>query len=46
MKLSPNELLILKVLKPKKKAIERRILVELTGISDKNISAKLNALEN
>lgn len=45
LRLSPNELLILKVLKQQRKAIERRILIEKTGISDKNISAKLNALE-
>lgn len=45
MRLSTNEVLILNVLQKSKKAIERRILIEKTGISDKNISAKLNALE-
>lgn len=45
MRLSTNEVLILSVLQKTKKAVERRILIEKTGISDKNISAKLNSLE-
>jgi len=45
MRISTNEQLILQALKVNKKAMERRILIEKTGISDKNISAKLNSLE-
>ncbi len=45
MRISTNEQLILQALKVHKKAMERRVLIEKTGISDKNISAKLNSLE-
>lgn len=45
IRLSTNEILILNVLQKSKKAIERKSLIEKTGISDKNISAKLNSLE-
>lgn len=45
MKLSPNEILILNVLQEFKKPLERTRLVHKTGISDKNISAKIKTLE-
>ena len=46
MRLSPNEILILNVLQSKKKTMERLDISKQTGISDKNISAKLNSLED
>jgi len=45
LKLSTNEVLILNVLQKHKKTMERLEISKLTGISDKNISAKLNALQ-
>lgn len=45
LKLSTNEILILNVLQETKKPIERRTLISKTGISDKNISAKIKSLE-
>ena len=44
MKLSPNEILILNVLQKHKKAMKRTVISKESGISDKNISAKINSL--
>lgn len=44
-KLSPNETLILNALQKSRKPLYRRFLCEETGISDKNISAKIKSLE-
>lgn len=44
-KLSTNEILILNALQAKNKPMDRLDLISITGISDKNISAKIKSLE-